>query len=294
MGWFLHIFVITNMCLLMNKITYTLILVLSFVLVATAQNKEKIKGSRIVTIEQTYVDEFSKIVIADNLPVEIVFNSKTSVEIEADDNLHEVIKFEVADGVLNFETTHQITGSKKLQITVNYSSKLEEIEVNGDAEIRSLSTLEIENLSLKTTGNSKAYLNIRTKNFNYTAADKSRSRLNVVTENAELIINDNSKIEALYTANNFKADLYQRADLAIDGTIKSAELRVDNSSNFKGKNLTIDTCTVNIEGRSTAVVNVSKSITIEATDNTEVYLYGNASITLNKFLGSAKLLKKEF
>ena len=282
------------MCLLMNKITYTLILILAFAFSVSAQTKEKIKGSRIVTIEQTYVDEFSKIVIADNLPVEIVFNSKTSVEIEADDNLHEVIKFEVIDGVLKFETTQQITGSKKLQITVNYSNKLSEIEVNNDAEVRSLSTLEIENLSLLTTGNSKAYLNIRTKNFIYNATDKSRSRLNVVTDKAELIINDNSKIEALYTANNLKADLYQRTDLSIEGFVKTAQLRIDNSSSFSGKNLNIDDCNLSIEGSSRAVVNVAKSITLEASDKTEVYLYGNCAITISKFLGSAKLLKKEF
>lgn len=282
------------MCLLMNKITYTLILIFIFALSVGAQTKEKIKGSKVVTIEQTYVDEFSKIVIGDDLPVEIVFNSKTSVEVEADDNLHEVIKFEVTNGVLKFETTQQIIGSKKLLITVNYSNKLNEIEVNNDAEVRSLATLEIENLTLKTTGNSKAYLNVRTKSFNFTATEKSRSRLNVVTDNAELIINDNAKIEALYTANTLKADLYQRADIAIEGIVKNVELRVDNTSEFNGKNLTIDTCNLLIEGRSTAVVNVTSQISIEATDDSEVYLYGNSAISLNKFLGSAKLLKKEF
>lgn len=282
------------MCLLMNKITYTLILIFIFALSVGAQTKEKIKGSRVVTIAQTYVDEFSKIVIADNLPVEIVFNSKTSVEVEADDNLHEVIKFEVTNGVLKFETTQQITGSKKLQITVNYSNKLNEIEVNNDAEVRSLSTLEIENLTLKTTGNSKAYLNVRTKSFNFTASEKSRSRLNVVTDNAELIINDNAKIEALYTANALKADLYQRADLSIEGFVKTAQLRIDNSSSFSGKNLNIDDCKVSLEGNGTAVVNITKTIILEAIDKAEVYLYGNCAITVNKFLGSAKLLKKEF
>ena len=282
------------MCLLMNKITYTLILIVAFSHSVGAQTKEKIKGSRIVTIEQTYVDEFNKIVIADNLPVEIVFNSKTSVEVEADDNLHDVIKFEVTNGVLKFATTQEIASSKKLLITINYSNKLNEIEVNNDAEVRSLSTLEIENLSLKTTGNSKAYLNVRTKTFNFTATDKSRSRLNVVTDIAELVINDNAKIEALYTANSVKADLYQRADIAIEGTAKSAELRVDNTSEFNGKNFTINTCSLLIEGRSSAVVNVTAQISIEATDDSEVYLYGNAAISLNKFTGSAKLLKKEF
>ena len=282
------------MCLLMNKITYTLILIVAFAHSVGAQTKEKIKGSRIVTIEQTYVDEFNKIVIADNLPVEIVFNSKTSVEVEADDNLHDVIKFEVTNGVLKFATTQEIASSKKLLITINYSNKLNEIEVNNDAEVRSLSTLEIENLSLKTTGNSKAYLNVRTKTFNFTATDKSRSRLNVVTDIAELVINDNAKIEALYTANSFKADLYQRADIAIEGTAKSAELRVDNTSEFNGKNFTINTCSLLIEGRSSAVVNVTTQISIEATDDSEVYLYGNSAISLNKFTGSAKLLKKEF
>lgn len=281
------------MCRLMNKITFILIFVLGFALSASAQGKEKIKGSRVVTITQTYIDEFNSIVVGENLSVEVVFNSKTSVEVEADDNLHDVIEFSVTDGVLKFDTTQQITGSKKVQITVNYNQKLNEIIVNESSEIRSLTSLELDNLTLKTNGSSKAYLNIRAKEFTYNATDKSRARLNVVTDNAEIILNDNTKIEALLTANNLKSVLYQRSDLAIEGTVKTANLIIDSSSSFNGKNLKIEECAVILEGKSSAIVNVSKKITIEAIDNSEVYLYGSPEISLTKFSGSAKLLKKE-
>ena len=82
--------------------------------IVTAQSTDKIKGDRNVTIRQTYIDDFETIVVDGNLSIEIVYNSKPSVNIEADDNLHDVIQFEVIDGVLTFVETVRITSKKKL------------------------------------------------------------------------------------------------------------------------------------------------------------------------------------
>lgn len=277
----------------MNKFIYTVLFTLGLSFFGFAQDKEKIKGDRNVTVKQTYVDDFHSIKVGDNLNVQIVFNSKTSVEVEADDNLHEVIKFELADGVLNLFTSQQITGSKKVLVTLNYSKNLKLIETQSDAEIRSLTTLELDNLDLKTTGNSNAYLNIRATNFSFNSLDKSRSRLNVVADSTKFIISDNAKIESLVTSKVFYIDTYQRASVSVEGDVKSAVIRVDNSSNFTAKNLLVENCTIKIEGRSTAVLNVSTAIEIDAADNSEIYLYGNPKIEIKQFLGSSKLLKKE-
>lgn len=275
----------------MNKFIIAAIFFLSISLSGFAQ--EKIKGDRNVTIEQTYVDNFNTIIVGNNLNVQIVYNSRTSVEVEADSNLHEVIQMEVLNGVLNLSTSQQITGSKKVLLTVNYNENLQHIEARDEAEIRSLTSLELKSLTLKTSGDAKAYLNIRATNFDYNSIDKSRSRLNVVADSARFLISDNSKIEALVNSKTFNIDTYQRASISIEGDAKNAVMRVDNSSSLNAKNFTIENCFIKIEGRSTAVVNVSKTIEIDAIDNSEIYLYGNPKIEIKQFLGSTKLLKKE-
>jgi hypothetical protein len=48
-----------------------------------------------------------------------------------------------------------------LNITVNYGDALQNIEIRGDGEIRSLTSMELSDASLITSDNSRAYLNIR-------------------------------------------------------------------------------------------------------------------------------------
>ena len=100
----------------MKQLILTFLIALAFVSLGTAQDDGKIKGDRNVTIKQTDIEPFNRIIVGEDFNVEIVYNSKASVEVEADDNLHEYIKFSVNDGVLTFQTTLKITSSKKMAI----------------------------------------------------------------------------------------------------------------------------------------------------------------------------------
>lgn len=277
----------------MNKIIFTFLLALTTTAFTSAQDDGKIKGDRNVTIKQTYIDPFTKIIVGEDFSVEIIYNSKPSVEIEADDNLHEYIVFEVINGTLNFKTTKRITSSKRMNIKVNYTDGLEDIEVMDNGEIRSLTSLELKTATLKTSGASRAYLNIRTNEFNYTASDKARVKLNVNATNAVIILSDNVKMEALLNSKSAKIDLYQRATANLEGTVDTTQLRVDNSSSFNGKEFLTTTCKLIADLNSAATIRVNKSITIEATGKSEVYIYNSPKIILDKFTGSTKLQMKE-
>lgn len=277
----------------MNKIIFTFLLALLSTAYASAQDDEKIKGDRNVTIKQTYIDPFNRIVVGEDFSVEIIYNSKPSVEIETDSNLHEYVIFEVVNGTLTFKTTKKITSSKRMNIKVNYTDGLENIEVLEDGEIRSLTSLELKNTTLKTTGSSRAYLNIKTNEFNYTASDKAKVKLNVNATNAVIILNDNVKMEALLNSKTAKIDLYQRATANLEGTLNTTQLRVDNSSTFNGKEFLTNTCTIIADMSSAATIRVNETVIIEATGNSEVYLYNEPKITLTKFVGTTKLQMKE-
>ena len=100
-------------------------------------------------------------------------------------------------------------------------------------------------------------------------------------------------MDALIKATDVKMDLYQRASADIEGTVTNLNLRTDNNSQLNGKNFTIKNCDVLAELDSDVYVEVTGAITIDASGASEIYLFGNPKITINKFLGTVKLQKKE-
>ena len=212
-----------------------LLLVFGTVASSLAQELEKSKKDRNLTITQTYIDGFKKIIIGEDLDVELVYNKKPSVEIKADNNHHKHIKIAVVDSVLTITTSKEIR-VKKLKIKVNYGDNFSNIEVNGNAEVRSLTSLELDNATLKTSGSARAYLNIKANNFNFVSSEKTKVKLNVTAANVVVEISDNTKMDALINATDLKMDLYQRATATIEGDVVNLKLRSDNNSQSEFQN----------------------------------------------------------
>jgi hypothetical protein len=275
----------------MKKILLILVLTLLFAPVVTAQ--EKIKGDRNVTIKQTYIDDFETIIIDGDFSIEIVYNSKPSVSIEADDNLHDIIEFAVVDGILTFAETTRIGSKKKLSITVNYGDALKNIETKGNGEIRSLTSMELGDSTLTTSDDSRAYLNIKAKNFVYKSFGKSKTRLNLTADSTRVELSDNSKLDALINSKTANFDLYLRSDAVIEGSANDSVIRLDNSTNFNGAQFDVKKVEVSLEDTSDLTISATESISITASGDSEIYLFGSPVITITKFEDTAKLQKKK-
>ncbi|WP_372753185.1 GIN domain-containing protein [Mariniflexile sp.] len=276
----------------MLKQTITLLtLVICFT--AGAQTIEKVKGNKIVTIITTEIDPFHSIIVDEDFEIEIIYNHSPSVTIETDENLHEYVKFDVYNGVLSFDKTAKITSKKRLNITVNHDATLSNIKILDKGELTSLTTMELPNAILIAEGSAKAGLTIKTSQFEFQGKDKSKIKLNLTCEDAKLNLTDNSRMDALIYAPITAADLYMRATANIEGETDDLQIRTDNFSTFNGKNFTAKTCTTLNEISSDAYIEVLDTVTINASGNSSIYLYGNPKITINKLDNTSKLQKKE-
>jgi hypothetical protein len=264
---------------------------LSFTL-CKAQSSEKVKGNRIVSILQTNIESFHTIALDEDFEIEVIYDQNPYVQIETDENLHEFIEFQVVDSVLTFNKTIRITSKKKLNIKVTYNDALKHIETTDDAEILSLSTMDLENGSLKTRGSSKAGLTIKCDSFDFNSDDKSKVKLNLTGKNSSITMSGNSKLDALINTSELSAALYQRADANIEGSSKIAKIELDNNTDFNGKNFTINSCDVICNISSDAYLEVLEDITIDASGASSVYLYQNPKIVINKLSDTSKLQKK--
>ena len=87
--------------------------------------------------------------------------------------------------------------------------------------------------------------------------------------------------------------MYLRADAKIEGDLQDLNIRADNSTNFVGKNLTTASCDVLSEGNSDVHVQVTDTLVVAASENSEVFIYDRPKIILNTFSHTAKIHKKE-
>lgn len=275
-----------------KKVLFTFLMPLLFSSTVIAQNGEKIKGNRSVITKQTDIGAFHTIALDEDFKVEIIYNKNPSVEIETDENLHDVIEFKVSDSILTFNKNMRIVSKKRLNIRVAYNNIFRHIETTDNAEINSLTTVNIKNGTLKTTGSSNAALTITTNSFDFEASEKSKVKLNLTAESCSINMFGSSKLEALINAPNTKATLFQRADANVEGVSKTADIDLDNNARFNGKNFTINTCNIICEISSDAYLEVLDSITIEAAGSSSIYLYENPKIIINKLTDTSKLQKK--
>ncbi|WP_418603049.1 GIN domain-containing protein [Hwangdonia sp.] len=277
----------------MNKTLLSLLFTFSICFATQAQNTEKVKGNRNVTVLRTPINSFHSIIVDEDFEIEIIFNKEPSVLVETDENLHEFITFNVRDSVLTFNKTKRITSKKRLNIKVNYDGALRHIETRENGEILSLATMDLNNASLKTIGSSKAGLTIQSNNFNMESLDKSKVKLNLTADSTQIVLNGYSKLEALIQSPVLKADLYQRTNATIEGDCDNLLLRTDNNSQFNGKNFTVTNCSLSSETSSDVTLEVTDNISVSLSGSSALYLYNNPKIIIEKFANTSKIQKRE-
>ncbi len=258
-----------------------------------AQKKEKIKGSKIVTVAVKEINSFENIEINDNFEVFLVKSENHTLEIEADDNLHDIINFEVAGNTLRVTALKTPSNYKKFAIRINYSDSLKLITARNEAQIKALADLELEKITIKNYDYSKSFLNVKSKYFDLVLDDKSEAEINVKAESISLELSKNSELKALVDATEAKIDMYQKSKVTIEGTSANVKMRLDNNASISAPKYSIKNLDLNAEQYVNCKVQVTKEIIIEASGKSEIELLGEPRIVINKFINNALLRKKE-
>jgi hypothetical protein len=275
----------------MKKLVYIIILVFA-TSISLAQKKEKIKGSKIVTVETKSVESFEALEVADDIEVFLIKGTECGVEIEADDNLHEAIQIEISGNILKLSATKSIISAKKFSVKVTYTDAFKSVVSRNDSKVQAISGLDLDAISFKSYDASKLFLNVKSKNFSLVMDDKSKAELNLKSENALVTLSKNASLKALITTIDLTFDMYQKTEAVIEGDCSNLKLRLDNNANFTGKKLIAKTAALTTEGYTNASIQIDDSVVIDAVGKSEIELYGTQKIEIKQFIDSAVLKKK--
>ena len=272
---------------------YATLLLLVFVSnFALAQKSEKIKGSKTVTIEQKEIGSFNSLEVSDNIEVYLDRGEKCELKIEADDNLHDIIKIDLSAKTLRINTSKEATNYKKLIVRVTYNKELKTITANNEAIINAIQEIQLDDITFKTHDDAKLFLNVNSKNFTLQSDDNSKTELNLKSENTTVELSKNSSLKALISSLNLKCDMYQKTKATLEGDVNNASIRLDNNADFNANKLVIKDADLLAENYSNCSINVSTILSIDASGNSTIHLYGEQKIDTKRFMDNATLVKK--
>ena len=256
------------------------------------QKREKVKGSKNVTIEKKEIGNFENLEIEDNIDILLIKSDKCSLEIEADDNLHSEININSNGNTLRLTTSKDVGGFKKFLVKVFYNNDFKLLLAKHESVVTATSEIVLDNFTIKTFDYSKVYMNGSVKTFTIMQNDKSKSELNLKSEISTIELSKNAQLKALIASTQLKVDLYQKSSAVIEGDVSELKLRVDNSSEFIGMNLITKNAELIAEANTTTKINVVTNATIEASGKSEIQFYGDAKIELKKFTENTVIMKK--
>jgi hypothetical protein len=260
--------------------------------IAFGQKKDKIKGSKIVTIEKKKIENFNSLEVSDELEITLVKGTECGLEIEADDNLHEAIAIEVANNNIKISTTKDIISAKKVSIRITYTDAFTSVTSKNESSVIALSELDLGAIEFKSFDSSKLFLNAKVGNFKLQMNDKSYAEINLKSDQSSISLSKNSKLKALIASLSLTIDMYQKTNAVVEGDTEKFKLRLDNNASFTGNNLTSKEAEISVESYTTASVHATNSLKIAAVGKSEISIFGDPKIEVEKFSDNAVLQKK--
>jgi len=271
---------------------YIITTFLLFVTISTfAQKKEKIKGNREVTTVIYELDSFTTLEVKEELEITIINGTTPQVEVITDENLHEVFAIEVVDGTLKIATTKEIRSSKRLEIFVTISESLERIHVEGKAELKSLTTLNINKAEINVLGDAEIDLKIKSDSLAINSFGSADQKYQIITKELILTAFEDSNVKANVSATKLTSHV-EFAEVQLEGETDVLYLDVKQKGEFIAPKFIARDIHVTATEQAKVVVNAIDSITIDAYDTAEISLIGNIKvINILKFEGEAVLRK---
>jgi hypothetical protein len=175
---------------------------------------------------------------------------------------------------------------------VTYTKELKRIVAKNDAIINAIQEIQLDDIAIESYDNSILNLNVNSGNFSLKSSDKSKTELNLKSENATIELSKNTSLKALVSALELKCDLYQKSKAVFEGDVTNAKIRLDNNALFTASNLVLKNAELLAESYSNCSINVNENISIDASGNSEIQLYGDQKIEMKRLADNAVLSKK--
>ncbi len=231
------------------------LMMLLSITVAYGQKKGKIKGNREVITRIYTVPPFLRVETGEELTVTLKKAADTTqIQLRADENLHEVLKWDVNDGTLKLWLSKKIISKKKFEITLFVDDKFQGIILHNYAKVVTDEKIRLERLYVELHDRARVdggFAVHDTVGFRLT--DNSRLRTDLEAASVRAVLDKDATWEGTVFAKTLKVDMGRSADLRLKGSIKDLHIQGSERAEFNGRKLDVkNDADIRLTGKSVA------------------------------------------
>lgn len=256
----------------------------------TAQRKPKIKGNKQVTTVREDLPPYTAIELTDDLEIFLEKSASEGYTVMADDNLIDVLRFDVRDSLLTISSFYKITSKRKLEITVQYND-LEHIIVR-EGSIAMADVISTDVLNVETYGNARLELRANADLIEVAMEGSSKGDMTLEADSLAFTLKERSDLKAYSVSNGIHLEMFRSSGARLDGSTQNVLLRMHGNSNLKAQDLQAAQMRAELEETPTARVHVFRDLQLVSRGSSKLFLYGDPKIEIIEFLDSSELLKR--
>jgi len=270
---------------------FTLLVIVLFISVnGYSQRKPKIKGNKNVIEVREDLEPFTAIELVDDLDIVIQKSTTEGYALELDDNLLDVLKFKVDDGVLKISSFYNITSKKKLDITIFFQELSSIKMLNGKISMKDV--ISTNRLRVKTFGTSRLELNATADIMDITMEEISSGDFNLASDSLNLTLKDRIDVKLYSTGASNNIYMYKNASAKVEGNADYLMAKMYGNSSLKAADLQTNYVLLVTEDSPDVEVRALKTLQLSSKGGTRTKLYGEPQITILDFLDTSRLEKE--
>lgn len=254
-----------------------------------AQRKPKIKGNRSVTEVQEALADFHAIALQDDLEITLEKAASPGYSITADDNLINVLKFEVASDTLFISSFYTITGKKQLDIKILFTDLSALIVKEGSVAMKEM--LNADQFVVHTEGLARVQLRAKTAVFTLNMEGQSTGDFNLESDSLQINLKDRADVLVYQVSSSAGFDLNENSDLNLEGTSEHAQLYMHGHASLRAERMEAGLIEANLSDNSSARLKAGKLV-LSSAGSAKTYVFGDPEIIISSFRDAAEIYKR--
>ncbi len=152
-------------------------------------------NGNVETVEREIPTDFDEIKVSRGLDVYLTQGDDIALEVQADENLHDIIMTEVENNVLRIYADENISYASSRKVMVSFKD-ISKITATSGSDVYSTNTIKVDDIELSTTSGSDMELDIEANVIDCSSTSGSDLRLSGITNKLYASATSGSDIKA--------------------------------------------------------------------------------------------------
>jgi hypothetical protein len=256
---------------------------------ALGQRKPRIRGNRVVVSIDRELPPFSHLVLEDDLEVQLRPGASESVRIEADDNLVDILRFDLDGDTLRIASFYNITAKKQLDLTLSYT-RLESIQVTA-GNLTGADPVKADQMNVRVGEGGRARLEILGTLVSVDLEENASADLRLRADSVALRATGRADAHLYSQGGGLMLELTGSASLVVDGDSPGLQAVLSGNTRLEAQGLEALEASVTLGESSHGRIRAADHLSYEGSGDSRLFVYGQPRVTVRGFRDRAELRK---